>query len=195
VFQRLQHDGWTSAGNAVFSSFNQIVSLTGGGYCGWIAPQKAQGEHLAVIGGWHLKLKLCANKLPLRLNEFPVDIIRHVISFLEDPIESWGNYRLVSKQFRDWMDDYRNVKVSIEGKEVTLFRHQESRYITLKHPSSNFSMYKVSLKNIQSMINFCKIPSRKPWNRKDEDVVTTWFKLRFDPTSMLVHTGDFTFAK
>lgn len=52
-------------------------------------------------------------------------------------------------------------------------------YIDLIH--ENFSSY--------------KIPNRKPWGEEDEDVVTKWYKLRFDPETMLVHTGDFTYSE
>jgi hypothetical protein len=31
-------DGWQAAGSASYSAANQVVSLTGGGYCGWTAP-------------------------------------------------------------------------------------------------------------------------------------------------------------
>jgi hypothetical protein len=39
-----------------------------------------------------------------------------------------------------------------------------------------------------------KIPNRKPWGEEDKDVVTKWYKIRFDPETMLVHTGDFTYT-
>lgn len=39
-----------------------------------------------------------------------------------------------------------------------------------------------------------KVPARLPWAKTDTDVKTFWKKLRFDPETMLVHTGDFTYT-
>jgi hypothetical protein len=51
--------GYLPGGAATFSSNNQIVDITGGGYCGWNVPTKANaaGEDAAHRGGWYLKLK------------------------------------------------------------------------------------------------------------------------------------------
>jgi hypothetical protein len=55
-------------------------------------------------------------------------------------------------------------------------------YIELKKTGArdNYSMYKV--------------PRRKPWGQGDNDVITVFTKLRFDPNTLKVHTGDFTYS-
>jgi hypothetical protein len=52
--------GYIPAGNAVLSSNGQVADISGGGYCGWNVPSKANqaGEQAASLGGWHLKVKL-----------------------------------------------------------------------------------------------------------------------------------------
>lgn len=36
------------------------------------------------------------------------------------------------------------------------------------------------------------LPTRKPWGPNDSSIKTTFYKLRFDPWTLRVHTGDFT---
>jgi len=51
--------GSSPAGVSTFSSNNQIVTITGGGYCGWNVPTTSNtaGENASHRGGWYLKLK------------------------------------------------------------------------------------------------------------------------------------------
>jgi hypothetical protein len=74
-----------------------------------------------------------------------------------------------------------NVRANSDIK--SLCNNLDPIYITLVKdgPEDNYSSYKV--------------PTRKPWGASDSDVKTVWSKLRFDPKTMLVHTGDFTFSK
>ena len=58
----ISHNGYLSAGTAEFSMHDQVVALTGGGYCGWIAPTKAKDEVAAYTGGQYLQLKLLSRK-------------------------------------------------------------------------------------------------------------------------------------
>mmetsp|Transcript_17120 Transcript_17120/g.17793 ORF Transcript_17120/g.17793 Transcript_17120/m.17793 type:complete len:203 (+) Transcript_17120:79-687(+) len=39
-----------------------------------------------------------------------------------------------------------------------------------------------------------KNPTRKPWGATDTDVKTTFTRLRFNPWTLKVHTGDYTYA-
>jgi hypothetical protein len=73
-----------------------------------------------------------------------------------------------------------SIKAASEPRSI--FNHLEPVYITLVNTgdNDNFSSY--------------KIPTRKPWGASDTDVKTIWKKLRFDPKTMMVHTGDFTFS-
>jgi hypothetical protein len=50
--------GWNPAGSATLSNNNQVAVITGGGYCGYIAPQRVTSETAAYTGGPYLKLKL-----------------------------------------------------------------------------------------------------------------------------------------
>ena len=53
--------GAAPAGSAVFSAGNQIVNLTGGGYCGWITPSPAMYNPFnPTPGEYHLQLN-CGN--------------------------------------------------------------------------------------------------------------------------------------
>ena len=38
------------------------------------------------------------------------------------------------------------------------------------------------------------IPSSKPWGQSDSNVITRWSKIAFNPSTLLVNTGDFTYA-
>lgn len=50
-------------------------------------------------------------------------------------------------------------------------------YLNLKYP--NTSGY--------------KLPTRKPWGTSDSDLTVTWTKLRIDPVTLKINTGDFTY--
>jgi len=39
-----------------------------------------------------------------------------------------------------------------------------------------------------------KVPKRKPWDKRDNDIITRWFKIQVDPTTLLVDTSDYTFS-
>eukprot|EP01126_Amoeba_proteus_P020921 TRINITY_DN2123_c0_g1_i2.p1 TRINITY_DN2123_c0_g1~~TRINITY_DN2123_c0_g1_i2.p1 ORF type:complete len:211 (+),score=25.33 TRINITY_DN2123_c0_g1_i2:126-758(+) len=54
-------------------------------------------------------------------------------------------------------------------------------YIPLAYPEKNVSNY--------------KIPQRGGWSAQDTDVWTRWYKLRINPVTLVVHTGDFSFTK
>ena len=70
----------------------------------------------------------------------------------------------------------------MDGHTVELYQGAPNHfYISLMHPEGNTSMY--------------KIPSRGGWKYGDRDVLTTFYKVRFDPKTMRVHTGDFRFTK
>lgn len=56
------HDGWQSHGTWKFSEKDQVVKLTGGGYCGWTCPKMCKGEEDAYKGGWFIKLGLLDEK-------------------------------------------------------------------------------------------------------------------------------------
>jgi len=58
VKDTFSNDGYESSGNAVFSENNQVVQITGGGYCGWEGPVNAvsQGEEHMHVGGFDLQL-------------------------------------------------------------------------------------------------------------------------------------------
>jgi len=57
VDDSFKHDGYVSGGTWEFSSSNQVVRLTGGGYCGWVCPVSCVNETQAFTGGWYIKLK------------------------------------------------------------------------------------------------------------------------------------------
>jgi hypothetical protein len=73
-----------------------------------------------------------------------------------------------------------NIRAAVEPK--TIFNNLDPVYITLVRngDNDNYSSYKV--------------PTRKPWGATDTDVKTVWKRLRFDPKTMMVHTGDFTYS-
>jgi hypothetical protein len=52
------HRGHLSAGEWNFTYDEQVVSLKGGGYCGWVSPVDAKSEDDAWGGGWFVQLKL-----------------------------------------------------------------------------------------------------------------------------------------
>jgi len=59
VNDTFSNSGFDSVGSAVFSSNNQIVDLTGGGFCGWTAPTSiVTNEILVFYGGWDLTLSI-----------------------------------------------------------------------------------------------------------------------------------------
>lgn len=58
VDDTFKHDGWCAAGTWEYSHSNQIVNLTGGGFCGWTTPTSSGDESSTIQGGWFLKLKL-----------------------------------------------------------------------------------------------------------------------------------------
>jgi len=117
--------GWNPKGTVALSNNNQIADIRGGGYCGWIAPQKAQGEVMAHTGGWHLKLKVIAG-------------------------------------------------------EFTVLNGNTYLNLVKTGANDNFSMY--------------KNPTRKPWGADNTDIKTIFTKVRFDPSTMMVNTGDMAFA-
>jgi len=57
VDDKFKHQGWNSNGTWDFSEKNQVVQLTGGGFCGWTCPSSCADELAAIKGGWVLKLK------------------------------------------------------------------------------------------------------------------------------------------
>ncbi|KAL0489100.1 tRNA-splicing endonuclease [Acrasis kona] len=63
VDDAFENDGWQSNGSSDFQNKNQVVHLTGGGYCGWICPKLADTEEKAVMGGWYLQLNVKDNIL------------------------------------------------------------------------------------------------------------------------------------
>jgi len=78
----------------------------------------------------------------------------------------------------------KEVPILVGGKTIKLFQHTATAlYISLSNVSQN--------DNFSSYI----VPQRKPWGASDTDVYTRFSKIRFDPTTMTVHTGDYTFAK
>jgi hypothetical protein len=52
------HAGYLSAGNWSYTHNDQVVSLKGGGYCGWSCPELADTESKAAAGGWFIELKI-----------------------------------------------------------------------------------------------------------------------------------------
>lgn len=54
------YNGCMAFGTWKFSHNNQVVTLTGGGYCGWTCPAKVPNESEAAKGGWHIKLTVLA---------------------------------------------------------------------------------------------------------------------------------------
>jgi hypothetical protein len=58
VKSKFYHAGCNSAGSWDFSSDDQVVSLKGGGYCGWCCPELADCESKAAEGGWFIELKI-----------------------------------------------------------------------------------------------------------------------------------------
>ena len=58
VDDSFHHSGYLSNGTSTFSENNQVVHLTGGGYCGWIAPKECYGDETkSHLGGWYIRLK------------------------------------------------------------------------------------------------------------------------------------------
>lgn len=50
-------DGCMAGGAAKKSHHDQVVEMSGGGYCGWICSEMCQhNEDIAKQGGWHLQL-------------------------------------------------------------------------------------------------------------------------------------------
>jgi hypothetical protein len=58
VENEFDHRGNLSAGDWNFTYDEQVVSLRGGGYCGWVSPVDAKTEEDAFNGGWFIQLKL-----------------------------------------------------------------------------------------------------------------------------------------
>jgi len=54
-----KHEGWKSAGTWTFSYDNQVVVLTGGGFCGSTFPIKSEvSKEKGLQGGWVLEVKI-----------------------------------------------------------------------------------------------------------------------------------------
>ncbi|KAF0983406.1 hypothetical protein FDP41_010471 [Naegleria fowleri] len=90
---------------------------------------------------------------------------------------------LSCKRFYEICKTYRYQDIHVPGAgSFTFYQGAPNHfYLTLPNPERNVSMY--------------KIPTRKPWSANDTDVLTTWYKIRVDPATLNVHTGDFRFAK
>eukprot|EP00455_Lapot_gusevi_P030095 TRINITY_DN3228_c0_g1_i6.p1 TRINITY_DN3228_c0_g1~~TRINITY_DN3228_c0_g1_i6.p1 ORF type:complete len:151 (-),score=32.97 TRINITY_DN3228_c0_g1_i6:64-516(-) len=57
VDDQFKFDGYAAAGSWTFSENDQVVRLTGGGYCGWTCPKSCASEQDAYTGGEFLQLK------------------------------------------------------------------------------------------------------------------------------------------
>ncbi|KAG2372713.1 hypothetical protein C9374_013614 [Naegleria lovaniensis] len=117
------------------------------------------------------------------INRLPDEILLSIFMMIEDDDHSWRNFMLTCKRFFEICVSYRLQEIHVCGLgPFTFYQGAPNHfYLTLPHPDRNISMY--------------KIPSRKPWSANDTDVYTTWYKIRVDPSTLNVHTGDFRFAK
>jgi hypothetical protein len=82
-----KHRGEGASGSAKFSYNNQVVTLKGGGYCGWIAPIKADSVKKAYRGGRYLKLKKI----------YPLENIKGKY-YLSLPKKNYSGYTLPSRK-------------------------------------------------------------------------------------------------
>lgn len=94
--------------------------------------------------------------------------------------------RLVCGEWHDLFDGqhYETCTLTLNQEhkvEQVLFKWRGLYYLELKNHENNFSQY--------------VIPTRGGWNAGDSNVTTKFFKIRFDPKSLKVDTGDFTFSQ
>jgi len=131
-----------------------------------------------------------------KFEELIDDIILYIFLFFEEDFKTWGrlsrtNRRMLSVANKHRLVDYefkvRNDRGDVSTIVHPLYRHQGNLYLTL--PKNIYTATPET--NISSYI----IPIRGGWTPQDKDVITRWFKLRIDPTTLLLHTGDFTFSK
>jgi hypothetical protein len=116
------------------------------------------------------------NNDSLEIN-LPQEIWGSIFEFL--PLSSHLNIHLTSKLFHTALYNATHREFVIGNEKVTLFVYEGKAYISLLN--NNFSTY--------------ELPTRGGWKPGDSTMVTKWYKIRFDPKTMIVHNGDFTFSK
>ena len=113
----------------------------------------------------------------------PDDLLREIFGFIENDEETclsfqltcW-NWYLVSCSYR-----YQEFEIPNYGKYTFYQGAKNCYYLILPSPTNNYSTYTV--------------PRRKPWSWNDADIITRWYRLRINPETLMIHTGDHTFSK
>lgn len=107
------------------------------------------------------------------------DVLGVIFSFLD--LKTLLNISLSSKDLYQIIQKIQYEYVYINGEKVKLFKYANHYFIDLPNASKNVFIYEK--------------PRRNPWASQDSTMKTVFFKIRFNPKTMMVHNGDFTFAK
>jgi len=110
-----------------------------------------------------------------------------IFLILEDDFKSWDALLYVCKDWYAICKRYRDVVVKVEGEEVLLYKHNGNFYIPLIHCDGGYNVSRYKYPN--------GIFWRDRATKEQSDVITYWYKLRFDPHTLMIHNGDFTFSK
>lgn len=96
---------------------------------------------------------------------------------------SLPSIKITAKENNEVKDEKKIFTILNSLKVDPLFFENDNHYLRLfkTGSSDNFSSYTV--------------PKNKPWSPEDSDVKTVWIALRVDLNKMMIHTGDFTYAK
>ena len=164
----------------------QVVSLTGGGHCGWNCTEEAieGGEDSFKRGGWHLQLALPPVEktdfdLLWLLEGLPNEILIAVLSYFD--VEDLATASVVCKRLLRLVRSVCTRTIECGGHEVTLTVLPGERfYLPLpRHEESASSAARINFSSCQ----------------RNHEVFSIWKKVRIDPATLRVHTGDTTFAE
>jgi len=66
-------------------------------------------------------------------------------------------------------------------------------FVTTVPQGDGSNWYYINLQNTNNVSTY-QDPTSQPWNSGDSTIVTSWTKVRFDPNTMLINTGDYTYS-
>jgi hypothetical protein len=113
----------------------------------------------------------------------PLDVLHVMVEHMDS--RTAGRFAQCSHGCARAVKEVRHRRVVIDGEHVELFAHEGNLYIDLQQPLS----WRQPIEHINSYRNFSSC------RQAGHNITTIWYKLRFDPHTMKVHTGDTTFAR
>ena len=115
-----------------------------------------------------------------KLQILPEEMFEEILKFFV--YKDLLNFSKSSKNFNKMVEKFTTDIKIIKGKTIKFYKYGGNHYLTLsKYLQNNFSIY--------------QIPKRGGWSKTDKTMITHWYKVRINPTTLMVNNGDFTFSK